>query len=391
MLVLVLNPGSATLKATILAPPGRIERFSRTEAWGQGGSDGAASATRALVVSAIAALQPSETVDAVGYRVVHGGERFTAATLVDDATIDDIEALGSLAPLHNPVAAGVMRAARDLLPDVPHVAAFDTAFHATLPGSAIRYPVPARWRADAGIRRYGFHGLSVAWSTRRAAELLDRPVARLRLVVAHLGGGCSVTAVDGGRSVDTSMGMTPLEGLMMGTRAGSIDAGIIFRLLRDGYPLADLEADLDRRSGLVAVGGSADMERLLEREAAGDREAALAVEMFIHRAAAGIAASGTHLPTIDAVIFTGGIGRNATSVTTRICDRLHLLDGAVSTDAAGDDQVDGYASGPVILRITAREDLVIADDVVRTATRTQDGAAGQESGRAVDIGPSTTA
>ena len=276
-----------------------------------------------------------------------------------------------------------MRAARALLPDVPHVAAFDTAFHATLPGSADPLSRAARWRADAGIRRYGFHGLSVAWSTRRAAELLDRPVPDLRLVVAHLGGGCSVTAVDGGRSVDTSMGMTPLEGLMMGTRAGSIDAGIIFRLLRDGYPLADLEADLDRRSGLVAVGGSADMERLLEREAAGDREAALAVEMFIHRAAAGIAASGTHLPTIDAVIFTGGIGRNATSVTTRICDRLHLLDGAVSTDAAGDDQVDGYVSGPVILRITAREDLVIADDVVRTATRIQDGAAGPESGRAV--------
>jgi len=357
--VLVLNPGSATLKATVVSPPDRRPEIDRTVPWT---ADGAAG-TIATVIDRLLADGP---VDAVGYRVVHGGERFTAPTLVDEPAIEAIEALGDLAPLHNPIAAVTIRAARARLPGLPHVAAFDTAFHATLPETAIRYPVPAPWRTASGIRRYGFHGLSVAWSVRRSAELLERPADELALVVAHLGGGCSVTAVDRGRSVDTSMGMTPLEGVMMGTRAGSIDPGIIFRLLRSGLTAAAIEADLDLRSGLFAVGGTADMARLLEREALADDAASLAIEMFVRRNAAGIGAAMTHLASVDAVVFTGGIGEHAPSVTDRIRDRLHLVGerGAETTDEG--DGIARSADGPATLRIAAREDLVIADAVVTT-------------------------
>jgi len=356
--VLVLNPGSATLKATVVEPPGRDPLVDRTLTWG-GATDDAA--VGEAVDAAIAASAAG--VGAVGYRVVHGGERFTTATLVDDGVIDAIEALGDLSPLHNPVAAATIRAARERLRDVSHVAAFDTAFHATLPEAARRYAVPDDWVA-AGVRRYGFHGLSVEWSTRRAAELLDRPVRDLRLVVAHLGGGCSVTAVDGGRSVDTSMGMTPLEGLMMGTRAGSIDPGVVLRMVRRGWSAEAAEADLDRRSGLVGVAGTAEMKDLLEREADGDERAALAIEMFVRRAAAGIAASSTTLPSVDALVFTGGIGEHAALVRERIVERLHTIDGARREEAFQGDRVVRYDRGPAVLVIAAREDLVIADAVV---------------------------
>jgi acetate kinase len=226
--------------------------------------------------------------------------------------------------------------------------------------------VPDDWVA-AGVRRYGFHGLSVAWSTHRAAELLERPVPDLRLVVAHLGGGCSVTAVDGGRSVDTSMGMTPLEGLMMGTRAGSIDPGIVLRMVRSGRSVASLEADLDRRSGLAGVAGTADVRELLERESDGDGRATLALELFVRRAAAGIAAATTTLPALDAIVFTGGIGEHAVPVRDRIVERLHLFGGARREAPFGADRVVRYERGPAVLVIAAREDLVIADAVVSLA------------------------
>jgi acetate kinase len=356
--VLILNPGSATIKATVVAPPGRDPLFDRTLTWGGTPDD---AAVGEAVEAAIAASGPG--VGALGYRVVHGGERFTTATLVDDTVIAGIGALGDLSPLHNPVAAATIRAARKRLPEVPHVATFDTAFHATLPEAARRYPVPDDWVA-AGVRRYGFHGLSVEWSMRRASELLDRPVGDLRIVVAHLGGGCSVTAVDGGRSVDTSMGMTPLEGLMMGTRAGSIDPGVVLRMVRSGRSAEAVEADLDRRSGLVGVAGTAEMQDLLGRGADGDERAALAIEIFVRRAAAGIAAATTALPSLDAVVFTGGIGEHAAPVRERIVDRLHLFDGARREDTFEGDRVTRYERGPAILVIAAREDLVIADAVV---------------------------
>ena len=362
MAVLVLNPGSATLKASLVDLRAQTSVLDTTVAWPEGTAKD--DVVRDVVQGIRSSADPG-SLEAVGYRVVHGGARFTAPTVLDDATLDTLAGLDDLAPLHNPVAVETIRAARGVIPTVPHLAVFDTAFHATLPEAAWRYPVPASW-TEAGIRRYGFHGLSVAWSVGRASELLARPVADLCLVVAHLGGGCSVTAVEGGRSVDTSMGMTPLEGLMMGTRAGSIDPGIVFRLLRAGREVAELEGDLDRRSGLLAVGGTADMAELLRRETADDPSATLAIEMFVRRAAAAIAASATALPRVDGVAFTGGIGEHATSIRRRIAQRTHLFGGPIDEPETSGDRVTSDSTGRALLRIGAREDLVIAREVAAT-------------------------
>jgi acetate kinase len=345
--VLVLNAGSATLKAAVLDLPDTTARSEHTMDWAVGGMDDDRHATLERVVAAIEADGvPIDSIAAVGHRGVHGGERFTSPVVLDDPTIDAIEALADLAPLHNPAAVATIRAARRRIPAVPHVAAFDTAFHATLPLEARRYPVPDDWVATYGIRRYGFHGLSVEWSVRRAADRLARPSVDLGLIVAHLGGGCSVTAVEGGRSVHTSMGLSPLEGLMMATRAGSIDPSIVFRLARGGVGLDEIERGLDRDSGLLGVGGSADMRVLQVSAAAGDQRAGLAIDLFVRSAAAGIAAAATSLASLDGLVFTGGIGEGAHDVRARICDRLRLL------------QV------PAVLRVHAREDVVIAQGAV---------------------------
>jgi len=370
MRVLVLNPGSSSLKVSVLEPPGR-EALAATELdWG---ADATRSSGRASAVSDVLdALGPAgvaiSSLDAVGYRVVHGGSRFTGPTVIDDAVVDAIDELASLAPLHNRIAAETIRRVREQLPALPHVAAFDTAFHAVLPPAGYRYPVPKAWFSDWGYRRFGFHGLSVTWSVERAGELLGRPIESMRIVVAHLGNGCSVTAVDAGRSVDTSMGMTPLEGLMMGTRAGSIDPGVILDVLRQGrLTLADLADVLDHRSGLLGVSGrSADVRDLLEAEASGDDAAALAIELFVRRTAAGIAASASVLPTLDAVVFTGGIGEHAGPIRKRVADRLAVLGvPRIADHAVSDDSLLSDASSrPAVLRVRAREDVVVAKGVV---------------------------
>jgi acetate kinase len=369
--ILVLNAGSSSLKASLIATRDRTEART-TVAWGADASrrvDRQEGLRHALVELGIDGGREAH-VDGVGHRVVHGGERWTAPVRVDDATAADLAALGELAPLHNPVALDTMEAARRTFPDIPHVAAFDTAFHAGLPEAWRRYPVPDRWISEWGVRRYGFHGLSVAWSVRRASELLDRPLEDLRLVVAHLGSGCSVTAVDGGRSVMTSMGMTPLEGLMMGTRAGSIDPGVLLALLKRGrLSLEELAEALEHESGLLAVSGaSSDMRQLATDAATGNARAALAIEMFVVRAAAGIAAAATSLETLDCLVFTGGIGEHAAEVRAAIVDQLGVL-GIEPIDAGAVVEEDGIlgrpASGPAVLRIEAREDLVIADEVER--------------------------
>ncbi|MGZ9277175.1 MAG: acetate/propionate family kinase [Candidatus Limnocylindrales bacterium] len=372
--VLVLNAGSATLKATVLDLPEEAPRFERSIDW----SPAAPPAERRAAIDAVldsadATGIASGTLDVVAHRVVHGGERFTAPTVIDDAVLDALEALADLAPLHNPLAVATIRAARDRLPDTPQVASFDTAFHAALPVVARRYPVPDVWEREHGIRRYGFHGLSVAWAVDRAAALLGRPAGELRLLVAHLGGGCSVTAVDRGRSVDTSMGLTPLEGLMMGTRAGSIDPGIVFRLLRDGLSPDEVERQLEHESGLIGVGGTADMRRLVERSTTGDARATTAIDLFVRRAAAGIAAAATTLPSIDALLFTGGIGEHAASVRTAICERLVSMGVPVPPAATLDDDdsdavLAAEADGVAVLRVHAREDLVMARDAAMAVT-----------------------
>ena len=234
------------------------------------GPRGATADFEALLERLVVEGIPVGSIEAIGHRVVHGGTRFTAPTLVDDEVLDELDGLADLAPLHNPVAVETIRAALVALPGVPEAAAFDTAFHATLAPPAFTYPLPASWTERHGLRRFGFHGLSVEWATARAAELLDTPSSDLALVVAHLGSGCSVTAVDAGRSAWTSMGMTPLEGLMMGTRSGSIDPGILVRLLHAGVTPDELDEGLEHESGLLGVAGSADMRELLERETGGD-------------------------------------------------------------------------------------------------------------------------
>jgi acetate kinase len=362
--VLVLNVGSSSIKGSIV-DSGDLAAIAQDEV--SLGTD----ATRAKgLVRTVGSLLtklgigPGKRVEAVGHRVVHGGMRFRSAVRVDERVLKGIEALAEFAPLHNPVAAAAIRAARAALPGVPHVAAFDTAFHATLGQEQFVYPVPWRWYREYGIRRFGFHGLSVEWSTHRAADLLGRPAAQLGLVVAHLGSGCSVTAVLSGRSVATSMGMTPMEGLMMGTRSGSIDPGILLYMLRTrraGW--RELERALDHESGLVGVFGRAVGMRELEKAAGeGSQRARLAIDMFVSRAAAGIAAAATALPRLDALVFTGGIGEHSGSVRSAIVRRLVPLGlGALpATDVRNDAVISQPGSAVALLRVEAREDAVIA-------------------------------
>ena len=374
MRVLVLNVGSSSLKGSIvdtvdLATVAKAEVSLGTDATRQ---KGIARTVRLL----LSKLEPAG-VEAVGHRVVHGGTKFRSAVRVDDRVVNGIEALAEFAPLHNPVAAATIRAARSALPKLPQVVAFDTAFHATLSEEQFLYPVPWRWHREYGIRRFGFHGLSVEWSTRRAAELLGRPAAALALVVAHLGSGCSVTAVLNGRSVATSMGLTPMEGLMMGTRSGSIDPGILLYMLRTrrtGW--RKLETALDHESGLVGVFGRAAGMRELETAAGeGNQRAQLAIDMFVSRAAAGIAAVATALPHLDGLVFTGGIGEHSASVRSAIVRRLAPLGlpSVPMTDVRNDAVISRSGDGSAVLRIEAREDAVIAVqvDALMTSRRTK--------------------
>jgi acetate kinase len=362
MRVLVLNPGSSTLKAAMVEARTGEALGEATIEW-PAGQEGAGD----VVAGALRRL-PVEGLDAVGYRVVHGGSRHGAPAHVDDALVEAVVALDVLAPLHNRRAAAVMRAGREQLPGVPHIACFDTAFHAHLPDVAARYPLPPDWVLRWEIRRYGFHGLSVTWAVRRSAELLGRRPEHLGLIVAHLGSGCSVTAVDGGRSVDTSMGWTPYEGLMMGTRSGSVDPGILLRLVASGVGVEELADGLAHRSGLAAIGGTADVRELERAAADGDAAAGLALDMFAQRAAAGIAAASVSLPRLDALVFTGGIGEHSASVRAAIVRRLGTLGVPRDLDARPGDAV--VARGPVsVLVIGAREDRVIAEMVATLASR----------------------
>jgi acetate kinase len=270
--------------------------------------------------------------DAVGHRVVHGGRRFVGPALVDDEVERAIEDLSVLAPLHNRRALEEIRRAREALPDVPHVAVFDTAFHRTLPPAASTYAIPERWRENWDVHRYGFHGISVQW----VASQIDAE----RLVVCHLGGGCSVTAVRGGRSVDTTMGFSPLEGVPMATRSGSVDPGALLYLLRQGLlSEQELERGLEHESGLAGLsgGGSGDV-----------REASpLALDVFVHRVVASVAAMAAACDGVDVLAFTGGIGENAADIRERIVERIRFL---------GDFGLEV---------VPAREELVIAAETRR--------------------------
>lgn len=260
--------------------------------------------------------------DAIGHRVVHGGYRFVEPTLIDGAVISGIEAISELAPLHNGPSLSAIRAARTELGDgIPMVAVFDTAFHSTIPELAFRYAIPRDVSERHHIRRYGFHGLAHRYMVERYADMTSAPIERVKLITLQLGNGCSATAIAGGRSVDTSMGFTPLEGLMMGTRSGDLDPSLVgFLARREGVDVEEVDSWLNSRSGLLGVSGSSrDMRDLLEAERQGDSRAALAIDMFCYRVRKYIGAYLAVLGGADAVVFGGGIGENAPSVRERIC------------------------------------------------------------------------
>lgn len=364
--VLVVNAGSSSLKLRVLGGDDRV-----LEQADLGAIAGAADleAVRAL-------LERHPEVGAIGHRVVHGGAEFRASTLVTDEVVERLRAVSDLAPLHNPSALAGLEAMRAAAPGLPNVVCFDTAFHASLPPGAYTYPVPRRWTEEWGIRRYGFHGLNHAYVARRVPELLGRPAQGMRIVSCHLGAGASLCAIVEGRSVDTTMGFTPLEGLVMATRSGSLDPGILIHVQRHhGLSVDDLERALDEDSGLRGLSDrSGDMRVVEQALDAGDPRAALAFEVYVHRLAGGIAAMAASLGGVDAVAFTGGVGEGSARVRRAAAQRLAFLGLAIDAEAnehaGGDDcGLSPTDARVAVLLVHAREDLEIAREVRRALRR----------------------
>lgn len=363
--VFVLNVGSSSIKYAVLeAGGGEVFAEGIVERIGEPGS-GVADHAAALAV--VLAELACVSLDAVGHRIVHGGTRFVRATVIDDAVEREIAELSHLAPLHNPPGVAGIRAARAALPELPHVAVFDTAFHATIPPAARDYAIDAKVASATGIRRFGFHGTSVGYVSRVAAELLGRADdPELRLVVLHLGNGASATAVRGGRSVDTSMGMTPLEGLVMGTRSGDIDPAIPLFLAREhGYTTADLDELLNRCSGLLGLAGRSDMRELVSAAEAGDVRAGHALDVYVHRLTRYIGAYAAELGGIDALVFTAGVGENSSVIRRRAVDGLGFLglriDPALDAVRSAEPRAISPAGSPAaVLVVPTNEELEIA-------------------------------
>jgi len=329
--VFVLNTGSSSVKFRVVNPEsGEVGAEGIVERIGEPGSD--TPDHRAAIDRILAGLDRG-SIDAVGHRIVHGGDRFVQATLIDDEVERGIEQLSALAPLHNPPGLLGIRAARAALPELPQVAVFDTAFHARMPDAARRYAIDAALAAEHGIRRYGFHGTSYQYVSARAAEQLARPLEELRLIVLHLGNGASAAAIAGGRSVDTSMGMTPLEGLVMGTRSGDIDPAVPLYLQRTAGMTADqVDELLNRRSGLLGLSGRRDMREVVAAAGDGDADAQLAFDVYVHRLRHYIGAYLAILGGADAVVFTAGVGENSAPVRAAALDGLSAL--GLQLDAA---------------------------------------------------------
>ncbi|HXP20669.1 MAG TPA: acetate/propionate family kinase [Streptosporangiaceae bacterium] len=406
--VLVVNAGSSSLKLSVIGPDEAVTDRCDIEHWdgtgdepalraflsrlsggggpaapadeaaaaptGAGGADaggadagGAGAGAGGAGAGGASAGVP---VGAIGHRVVHGGSAFTAATLIDDAVLAQIAELTSLAPLHQPRALAGIAAASAAFPGVPSVACFDTAFHATLPPEAATYPLPAAWRDRFGLRKFGFHGLSHGYASRRAAEMLDNQEAtRLRVVTCHLGAGSSLAAVQDGRSVETTMGFTPLDGLVMATRCGSIDPGLIMWLAdQDRVPLAELADRLEHGSGLAGLAdlpdGSGDLREVTAAAQRGAPSASLALAVHAHRLVAGIAAMAAAMNGMDALVFTGGVGEHQPAVRASAAAGLGFLGVAVDPErnaaARADADITAPGSRTAALVVTAREDIEIA-------------------------------
>jgi acetate kinase len=365
MRVLVVNSGSSSVKLRV------VDADDRVSAKVDLGPPGADLGDR--LDEFVSGAGP---LDAAGHRVVHGGPRFHEAVIVDETTRHYLDETAALAPLHNPPALAAIDALRLLKPELVSVACFDTAFHATLPAEATAYALPFDWCNRWGIRRYGFHGLSCTWATAKTAEMLGWPPRRGRLVVCHLGSGASVTAVSDGRSVDTTMGFTPIAGLVMATRPGDVDPGAISFLLTNGIGVDELNDALERRSGLAALSGEAsgDMRILLDRRADENAAATLAIGVYLHRLRAKIAAMAAAMGGLDALAFTGGTGENSPVIRGEACLSLGWLGVNIDKNAnmlVADRDTDISAPGAPIRTVVihAREELVIAADCRRLLGR----------------------
>ncbi len=396
MKILVLNCGSSSIKYQLFGMPGAevlakglVQRIGETDAKIEqhaSGKDvvhteaildhgaGLRRAMQLLTEEPSVPLTEIGEIGAVGHRVVHGGEHFTETARIDAEVIEAIEAHVELAPLHNPPNLQGIHVAMELLPDVPQVAVFDTAFHQTMPPRAFMYAIPQELYRDKRIRRYGFHGTSHRYVAARAAEMLGKPLAEVNLISCHLGNGSSVAAIAGGRSIDTSMGLTPLEGLVMGTRCGDIDPAIIFRLERAGGLDTDaIDRLLNKQSGLLGLSGTSnDVRELLAAREAGDADAGLALEIFCYRLKKYIGAYLAVLGRLDALIFTAGIGENAPALRAEVCAGLeHIglaVDGEKNASAIG-EELDVTAAGMTarVLVVPTNEERMIALDTFALA------------------------
>ncbi|WP_327005006.1 acetate kinase [Dactylosporangium sp. NBC_01737] len=362
-MILVLNSGSSSVKFRVVdltdaaaGDRGSVERI---------GEPGGVPDHGAALAQILGGLDAAG-ITAVGHRVVHGGATFTAPAAVDDAMLAVLRELTPLAPLHNPGGIAGIEAARAALPGVPHVAVFDTAFHATLPPPARTYALDRDLAARHGIRRYGFHGTSCDIVSRRTADLLGRPLAELNLIVLHLGNGASATAVRGGRSVETSMGLTPLEGLVMGTRSGDVDPAVLSYLHRAaGLSGAAAEEQLQRHGGLLGLAGANDMRTVLARREAGDPDAALAFDVYCHRLKKYVGAYHAVLGRLDAIVFTAGVGEHAAPVRAAALDGLDMWGITVDADrnAAHAPVISPDGARVTVCVVPTDEELAIAEQV----------------------------
>ena len=365
MLVLIVNAGSSSLKhALVDADTLRVVR-SGVERWEPGAGAGRhGGALRAALADA------GGEADAIGHRVVHGGERFTGPMHLDPGVRADIASLGALAPLHTRAALEGIDAASAALPELPQVACFDTAFHHDLPPAAATFALPRDWSERFALRRYGFHGLNVQWCHEQALRALGTDRAR-RLVVCHLGSGCSVTAVLAGRSVDTTMGFTPLDGVPMATRSGSIDPGLLLHLLASGIERDELDDALNHRSGLLGLCGRHGVYEVEQAAIAGDEGAQLAFDVLVRGVSSAVAAMTTSLRGLDALVFTAGAGEGSSLLRAHVCSRLAHLGVALDVvrNTRHETQIGAPDAAVATLVVAAGEELVIARETARLLQR----------------------
>ena len=404
MKALVLNSGSSTQKTALFeldersvpadpVPPlweGKLEwdgeqqtltvrtahgREAHQQSRKRDGAAAVGELLRMLWEGGTAVLSRADEIDVIGHRIVHGGAKLTEPVLIDSDVKRTIGEVAEIAPLHNKAGLEGIKIAEKKFPGKPQIAVFDTGFHRTLPDYAAIYPGPYEW-GDRGIRRYGFHGINHEYCALRAAQLLKRDLAELKIISCHLGNGCSLCAISGGKSVDTTMGFTPLDGIMMGTRGGEIDPGILLHLMREDHTTPEqLDTILNRRSGLLGISGiSSDMRDILKAAAAGNQRAKLAFEIFVHRLQTGIAAMAASLSGVNAIVFTAGIGENSADVRRGACEKLAFLgvqlDTAENNSAKLDTDIAAQHCAVRVLVIRAQEDWAIARECLRLAKLT---------------------